>query len=145
MSPEDSAARLGQADVLTFPSLRECGGAVVMEAMAVGLPVIAAGWGGPADYVGDDGSGILVAPTTKETLVAGFTDAMSKLAASREARLEMSRRARQRAVTVFDWEARVDRLLEIYRDVVDSAAREHQAAPARADASPSAGANALRA
>ncbi|MEG4074773.1 glycosyltransferase [Microcoleus sp. Pol14C2] len=30
-----------QADAMVFPSLRKCGGAVVMEAMAVGLLVIA--------------------------------------------------------------------------------------------------------
>jgi glycosyltransferase involved in cell wall biosynthesis len=48
MNNKDSADRLARADALVFPSLRECGGAVVMEAMAVGLPVIAADWGGPA-------------------------------------------------------------------------------------------------
>lgn len=126
MSPKDSAARLGEADVMVFPSLRECGGAVVMEAMAVGLPVIAANWGGPADYVGDDGSGILVPPGTPQSLVRDLTEAMAKLAESPAARTNMSRAARRRALTVFDWEARVDRLLEVYRDVT---ARAKAAAP----------------
>jgi glycosyltransferase involved in cell wall biosynthesis len=85
--------------------------------MAVGLPVIAADWGGPADYVGDDGSGVLVNPGTPQTLVRDLTEAMARLAESPAARTEMSRAARRRALTVFDWEARVDRLQEIYRDV----------------------------
>jgi glycosyltransferase involved in cell wall biosynthesis len=38
--------RTAQADVFVFPSLREAGGAVLMEAMSVGLPTIAADWGG---------------------------------------------------------------------------------------------------
>ncbi len=116
MAPKAAGARLGEADVLVFPSLRECGGAVVMEAMAVGLPVIAANWGGPADYVGRDGSGMLVEPTTRESFVASLTDSMSQLAASPERVEEMSRLARQRAERVFDWEARVDALLKVYRE-----------------------------
>jgi hypothetical protein len=87
--------------------------------MAVGLPVIAANWGGPADYVGDDGSGILVEPSTHQSFVTNLTGAMAKLAGSREARVAMSRAARHRAVTVFDWEARVDRLLEVYRETIE--------------------------
>lgn len=117
MSPDDSAARLSRADVLVFPSLRECGGAVVMEAMAVGLPVIAADWGGPADYVGDDGAGILVGPATRESFVNGLTESMNRLAASPELRQAMSRRAADRARRVFDWEARVDKLMEVYQQV----------------------------
>ncbi len=38
-------------DVLVLPSVHECGGAVVLEAMAAGLSVIATNWGGPADYI----------------------------------------------------------------------------------------------
>src|SRR5205085_7085741 len=49
--PQATAAdTLRKADALVLPSMRECGGAVVLEAMASGVPVIAANWGGPADY-----------------------------------------------------------------------------------------------
>ena len=34
------------ADIFVLPSIRECGGAVVLEAMARGIPVIATNWGG---------------------------------------------------------------------------------------------------
>ena len=49
-------------DALVLPSLYECGGAVVLEAMAMGLPVIATKWGGPTDYL-DEKTGILIEPT----------------------------------------------------------------------------------
>lgn len=65
LSQEKCAIKLQQADALVLPSLREPGGAVVMEAMAVGLPVIATNWGGPADYL-NSACGILVEPTSKE-------------------------------------------------------------------------------
>ena len=42
MSQQQCALRLQQADAFLLPSLFECGGAVVLEAMAMGLPVIAA-------------------------------------------------------------------------------------------------------
>lgn len=114
---KDSAEILAKASALVFPSLRECGGAVVMEAMAVGLPVIAADWGGPADYVGDDGAGILIKPDTKEGFIQGLTDAMSKLASSPDLVHDMSTRARNRAVTQFQWDSRVDALIDVYREV----------------------------
>ena len=43
---------------MALPSMHECGGAVVLEAMASGVPVIAVNWGGPADYVTQE-TGIL--------------------------------------------------------------------------------------
>ena len=81
LSQEACAARLRQADVFVLPSLFECGGAVVLEAMAMGLPVIATAWGGPVDYL-DSSCGILVNPDSRESLIAGFSSAMTRLATS---------------------------------------------------------------
>ena len=122
MKYKESAALMAKADAMVFPSLRECGGAVVMEAMAVGLPVIAADWGGPADYVGSDadGAGMLVKPDTKESFVSGLTAAMRRLAESPTLRREMSEKARQRAVDHFQWDSRVDALIDVYRDVASA-------------------------
>lgn len=122
MKYKDSAALMAQADAMVFPSLRECGGAVVMEAMAVGLPVIAADWGGPADYVGTDadGAGMLIPPDTRDGFIHGLTAAMRQLAESPQLRRDMSEKARQRAVDHFQWDSRVDALLKIYRDVASA-------------------------
>ncbi|MDQ6681579.1 MAG: glycosyltransferase, partial [Pseudomonadota bacterium] len=65
------AERLQDCDCLVLPSLLECGGAVVLEAMAIGKPVIATNWGGPADYL-DASCGILVAPAGREGLISGL-------------------------------------------------------------------------
>ncbi|MEG4442588.1 glycosyltransferase family 4 protein [Microcoleus sp. AT9_B5] len=118
LSQEECALKMQQAHAMVFPSLRECGGAVVMEAMAVGLPVIAANWGGPADYLNST-CGILVEPTSKEGFVRGLTDAMLELARSPELRLSMGCAGRERVRQHFDWERKVDRILEIYQQTID--------------------------
>jgi len=119
LSQEECALKLQQADALVLPSLREPGGAVVMEAMAVGLPVIATNWGGPMDYINST-CGILVEPSSKEGFVKGLTDAMLKLAQSPELRKSMGQAGWERVREHFDWERKVDRILEIYPQTIDT-------------------------
>jgi glycosyltransferase involved in cell wall biosynthesis len=114
MSQRDCAERLKTADVLVLPSLFECGGAVVLEAMAVGLPVIATAWGGPLDYL-DQTCGILVAPDSREALVAGFAAGMKTLAQSHQLRTKMGEAGYARARQYFDWERKIDQILELYQ------------------------------
>ena len=54
ISHADVLARLREADVLVFPSLREFGGGVVFEALAKGAVPVVANHGGPGDIVRDD-------------------------------------------------------------------------------------------
>jgi glycosyltransferase involved in cell wall biosynthesis len=116
--PQDACAeRLRTADALVLPSVFECGGAVVLEAMACGLAVIATGWGGPADYI-DPSCGLLVMPDSPEAMIRGFADAMTRLATDRETAVRLGRAGREKAVREFDWEAKVDRILEVYRSAI---------------------------
>ena len=118
LSQTDCAKRLQQADVMVLPSLYECGGAVVLEAMTMGIPVIATNWGGPADYL-DESCGILVEPTGRDFFINGLANAMVKMARSPELRQAMGQAGRQRILDHFDWEAKVDRMLEIYQEAID--------------------------
>ena len=107
------AVRLREADCLMLPSLLECGGAVVLEAMSMGKPVIATAWGGPLDYL-DANCGILVPPSGREALIAGLAAAMTQLAASPQERRAMGLRGREKVVRDFDWEVKADRMLDLY-------------------------------
>ncbi len=118
LSQTDCAKRLQQADVMVLPSLYECGGAVVLEAMTMGIPVIATNWGGPADYL-DESCGILVEPTGRDLFINGLANAMVKMAKSPELRQAMGKAGRQRILDYFDWEVKVDTMLEIYQEAID--------------------------
>jgi glycosyltransferase involved in cell wall biosynthesis len=114
MSQQECALRLERADVFVLPSLFECGGAVVLEAMAMGLPVIATAWGGPTDYL-DESCGILVRPSSREALIEGFADAMKALAESPALRERLGEAGRARALEHFDWERKIDKILDLYK------------------------------
>lgn len=117
--PQHEATRfVDRASALVLPSLFECGGAVVLEAMASGRPVIATAWGGPTDYI-NESCGILVEPTTRDALIDGFADAMIKLAGDPELCRRMGESGRARVEQEFDWERKGDQILDIYRDAIE--------------------------
>jgi len=119
----ECAQALREQDVLVLPSLMECGGAVVLEAMAAGLPVIATAWGGPLDYL-DESCGVLVQPASREALVAGFAAALVELSLHPDRRQAMGQAGRRKVVDQFDWDAKVDTVSEIYRSVMNKPAKQ---------------------
>jgi glycosyltransferase involved in cell wall biosynthesis len=125
LSQSAAADLLRRADVMVLPSMRECGGAVVLEAMASGIPVIATEWGGPIDYITRD-TGILIPPATPETFVEELGKALIRLAKNPQERDQMGKAGRQRALTVFDWRAKAKTLLEIYQGVMVTGITQQQ-------------------
>jgi glycosyltransferase involved in cell wall biosynthesis len=118
MTPQEAAQRFLVSDVLVLPSLRECGGIVMLEAMALGLPVLATNWGGPGAYL-DDEIALRVEPSSREGFVEGLAEAMLKLVRQPELRKKMGETAQRRVrETVFNWDHKVDRMIEIYRAAV---------------------------
>ncbi|WP_165228578.1 glycosyltransferase family 4 protein [Aquisphaera insulae] len=113
-SQQECARLLPEYDALIHPSIYECGGAVILEAMASGLTGVIADWGGPADYL-DPTCGFLVPPTSREALVAGFADAMTRLATDPELCRQLGRAALEKVRSQFDWEAKIDAILDVYR------------------------------
>ena len=94
----DVAACMDAVDVVIHASNREPFGRVLLEAMAVGRPVIAPREGGPLEIVVDGETGILVPPRDPDALAA----AMVSLLGDPARRAAMSRAARARVAAVFD-------------------------------------------
>lgn len=121
LSQAECALRLQTADVLVMSSLMECGGAAALEAMAMGLPVIATNWGGFTDYL-NESCGILVDPSSPEEFIEGLGAAMLRLAGQPELRQAMGQTGRQRIIDYFNWDTKADRIIEIYQETIDRVA-----------------------
>jgi glycosyltransferase involved in cell wall biosynthesis len=118
MPREQSYHIIKQCDVFVMPSLRECGGTAILEAMAIGLPVIVTNWCGPAQYVTPE-CGFLIDPSSHEVFVSGLAGAMSALAESPDLRRAMGEAGQKRVKTeYFDWNSKANRMLEIFGEVM---------------------------
>jgi glycosyltransferase involved in cell wall biosynthesis len=122
LTQAECASRMQSAIALVLPSIYECGGAVVLEAMAAGVAVIATKWGGPVDYVDSD-TGILIEPESRRVLVEGFAAAMRQVIAAPGMARTMGLFGRERVERYFDWEQKIDSMMEIYRLAISNSLR----------------------
>jgi D-inositol-3-phosphate glycosyltransferase len=105
------------AEMVVMPSHYESFGMVALEAMAMGRPVIASEVGGLAFLINDGLDGYHV-PTRDPEALAGR---IYELLSNPNCREEMGRAARRNAER-FDWGIIARRLLDVYRDLLDSPA-----------------------
>jgi glycosyltransferase involved in cell wall biosynthesis len=111
---EDLPALLHDCDLFVMPSWDEAFGVVYLEAMACGVPVIAASDGGATDVVDDGRNGFLVPPRG----VSAVADAIASFAAtSPDSRARMRGAARTKAES-FTWEANARGLVDVVREVL---------------------------
>lgn len=94
-----------QSDLFLFPSLREGGSWSLMEAMAIGLPVICLDWAGMAITV-DDTCAIRLPVTNPEQMPKDMATAIIKLIEKPELRKQMGENGRKRIQSMFNWEAK---------------------------------------
>jgi hypothetical protein len=86
------------ADIFVLPTLADCLGVVIGEAMAAGLPMVTTTVGALPEVVQDGTSGILVSPNDK----AGLATALLRLAREPELRRRMGQAGRTLAERSFD-------------------------------------------
>jgi glycosyltransferase involved in cell wall biosynthesis len=109
--------RLMLANVLGFPSVREFGGGVVLEAMAAGLVPIVVDYAGPSELVTPE-TGIRVPLSNREGVVTGFRAALTHLLDAPHLISEFSEKARKRVLSAFTWQKKAEQTLEVYRWVL---------------------------
>jgi glycosyltransferase involved in cell wall biosynthesis len=109
--------QLSSSHVFAFPSIREFGGAVVLEAMASGLVPIVVGYGGPAELV-TSGTGFTVPIGPRHTIIDGFRNQLAALTNSPEIIAGISYRARQRATKLFSWRSKALQVSQVYEWVL---------------------------
>jgi glycosyltransferase involved in cell wall biosynthesis len=119
VAQSELAAQMRQSQVFVFPSLREFGGGVVLEAMACALPCIIVDYGGPAELV-TEATGVKLPMRRREELVESLRIAMEKLAASPDKCRGMGAAAAADVADRHTWEAKARRVVEIYRTILTS-------------------------
>ena len=128
VSHQDVPKRLALCDVLAFPSVREFGGGVVLEAMAMGLVPIVVDYAGPAELV-TDATGFRVPIGSRAAIIQRFREVLAELAMDPARVRRIGDRASRRAHTQFTWTAKAAQVVEVYRWVLGERDRPHFGMP----------------
>jgi glycosyltransferase involved in cell wall biosynthesis len=110
----DLARAVASADVFLNPSVTEAFGNVTLEAMACGLPVVAASATGTTSLVRDGQTGVLVEPGD----VRGFADALQAYAEDPELKRRHGEAGLAYAKTR-DWDEINASVLRVYENVIE--------------------------
>ncbi len=122
LSPEALANEYKTANVFVLPAIvdskgdTEGLGVVLIEAMELGLPIVASNVGGIPDVVIDGESGILV----PEKDPVALANAFKRLEANPALIENLLAGARKRIDECFTWDGIIERQIEVYKRVVDS-------------------------
>jgi glycosyltransferase involved in cell wall biosynthesis len=118
LGPLDRASTLpnlyANADAFVFASETETLGLVVLEAMASGLPVVAAPAGGVADHLRHGVNGLAFPPGDVDEMARGMLDLVSD-----PMRLPPLREGARRTAEALSWSAELDGLDRSYRQVLE--------------------------
>ncbi|MGB3510820.1 MAG: glycosyltransferase family 4 protein [Microcoleaceae cyanobacterium] len=112
---EETLEYYSKADIFCFPSIREFGGAVVIEAMACGLPCIVANNGGIGEYVTEE-TGFKIEPISREYLTQELTKKIQILVENEKLWEDMSVKSVERAKE-FTWEEKAKNIVSIYESM----------------------------
>ncbi len=113
---EEVLKYLEQSDIYLFASLREGFCSSLLEAMAVGLPVICLNWSG-VGLSTDDNCAIRLPVTSPEQMPKDMAAAIEKLAADAALRRRMGEAGRRRVREVFNWEAKGKLMEELFMEL----------------------------
>ncbi|MBN2177167.1 MAG: glycogen synthase [Demequinaceae bacterium] len=117
-------AVLAASTVFVCPSVYEPLGIVNLEAMAMGLPVVATDTGGIPEVVEDGETGVLVpidperdesgVPRDEDAFVTALAEALTSVLSDQERLAAMGRAGRERVERHFSWTAIGDKTIAVY-------------------------------
>ena len=111
---KDVQTELSKANCLVVPSFQENAPLSIAEAMAAGVPVVAAKVGGIPEMVQDGKTGLLVDPHDTNSIC----QAVSKVLSDQELTQSMARSAKEFAEDRFRASAVCEKTLQAYRDIL---------------------------
>jgi glycosyltransferase involved in cell wall biosynthesis len=105
LSRQEVMENLCRSDIYLFPSLREGGSWALMEAMAIGLPVICLNWTGN-EIITDESSAIRLEVTSPELLPHEIAHSICNLVDNPTLKSQIGQNARKRIKTEFNWDVK---------------------------------------
>ena len=109
---DDIFSMLSTAHLFVLPSLHESSPNALIEAMAIGLPCIAAGVGGVLDLIDHQENGLLIPPRASGALAEAINDILT----NPELAVYLGRSARRRIEEMFDNDRSIQQLQAVYQD-----------------------------
>lgn len=121
LSGQKSQAEVGalmrQAEILAFPSIRELGAGVVVEAMACGMACVVVNYGGPATLVEPE-RGVKIPMGNLEHLVSRFTEELEQLVKNPDRVARLGAEAHHHTMNYYAWDVKAQKMSQIYKWVL---------------------------
>jgi glycosyltransferase involved in cell wall biosynthesis len=111
------------SDLLLFPSIREFGGGVVLEAMALGVVPVVVDYGGPSEFV-NSSCGYLLRLDSKEKIVEQLSGVIAAIIKDSSALEKKRANCRERVRKLFTWEAKAKQTKKIYEWVIGNSSEK---------------------
>jgi glycosyltransferase involved in cell wall biosynthesis len=102
-----------EAQIFAFPSIRELGAGVLVEAMATAMPCAVVDYGAPGTLVSNE-RGVCIPLGSKDEIARDLAEALVSLVADREHAYALGQRARQHVLRSYTWEAKARKTLQVY-------------------------------
>lgn len=113
VAPGEVVRHYQASDLFLFPSLREFGGGVVLEALTMGVPPVVVDYGGPGELV-DESCGVKVPLAARPAVVAAMRAAIRRLIDEPGRLAAMAAAARSRVDALFTWQRKAQQVDAIY-------------------------------
>jgi len=112
LSETETLEEIARSDILVLPSFMEGLPIVLMEAMALGVPVVASRVAGIPELVGDGTSGLLFAPSNWDELGA----CIERLLTDNELYAALAKTGKQRVLDEFDAQKSAEVLTRLFKE-----------------------------
>jgi len=114
LSEEDKLQAIACSDMLILPSKKEAQGIVLLEAQAMGKPVIATRQGGIPYFIKDGQDGVLIDYGRPDQIAK----AVEKLLSDREFREKIGKKGKETA-RMLKWDVITQKILDIYELIIE--------------------------
>jgi len=117
--------KICQSQVLAFPSIREFGGGVALEAMALGIVPLIVDYAGPGELV-VEGTGYKVPLGSREEIVLAMREKLKWITENPDVLEGIAQNAKQRVFDYFTWDKKAAQINNVYKWVVNEDDRKPQ-------------------